>query len=169
VNQSAFAIHSEIHHARPDVIAACHTHSMYGKTFSTLGRKLLPITQDACAFYQDHGLFTGYGGVVYDSEEGIKIVAALGSCKAGILQNHGLITVGKTVEEAVWWFVSMERCCQAQLIAEAAVKTVDNLKLIDHETAKETHQIVGSTHVGWFSAQPMFDLVEEEMSRKAKL
>jgi len=63
----------------------------------------------------------------------------------------------------------MERCCQSQLIAEAAVKGVDNLKVIDHETAKDTNQIVGHPRAGWFMAQPVFDLVAEEMSRKAKL
>src|SRR6266849_1722404 len=54
VNGAAFAIHSQIHKARPDVIAAAHAHSLYGKTWSSLGRLLDPITQDSCAFYEDH-------------------------------------------------------------------------------------------------------------------
>src|SRR5690348_602918 len=53
VNTAAFAIHSRVHAARPDVIAAAHSHSLYGKTWSSLGRLLDPITQDACAFYED--------------------------------------------------------------------------------------------------------------------
>ena len=55
LNQAAFAIHSQVHAARPDVVAAAHAHSLYGKTWSTLGRLLDPLTQDACAFYEDHG------------------------------------------------------------------------------------------------------------------
>ena len=55
VNTSAFAIHSRVHAARPDAVAAAHAHSMYGKAWSSLGRLLDPITQDACAFYEDHG------------------------------------------------------------------------------------------------------------------
>src|SRR5215831_11574864 len=51
VNIAAFAIHSRIHQARPDVIAAAHSHSRYGRAFSTLGRTLEPITQDSCIFY----------------------------------------------------------------------------------------------------------------------
>src|ERR1700675_1360491 len=64
VNQAAFAIHSQVHAARPDVIAAAHAHSIYGKTWSTLGRLLDPITQDVCAFYEDHAVFDDYTGVV---------------------------------------------------------------------------------------------------------
>src|SRR5262245_62162645 len=60
VNRAAFAIHSQVHLARPDVIAAAHAHSLYGKSWSSLGRLLDPITQDACAFYQDHALFDDF-------------------------------------------------------------------------------------------------------------
>lgn len=56
VNEAAFAIHSQIHVTRPDVIAAAHSHSVYGKSWSSLGRLLDPLTQDACAFYEDHSL-----------------------------------------------------------------------------------------------------------------
>lgn len=64
VNQAAFAIHSQIHAARPDVIAAAHSHSVYGKSWSSLGRLLDPLTQDACAFYEDHSLFYMNPGLV---------------------------------------------------------------------------------------------------------
>ena len=78
VNEAAFAIHSRVHTARPDVVAAAHAHSLYGKTWSTLGRLLDPLTQDACAFYEDHSLFSDYTGVVYDTSEGDRIAEALG-------------------------------------------------------------------------------------------
>ena len=58
VNPAAFAIHSAVHAARPDVIAAAHAHSIYGKAWSTLGRLLDPITQDACAFFEDHTVWS---------------------------------------------------------------------------------------------------------------
>jgi ribulose-5-phosphate 4-epimerase/fuculose-1-phosphate aldolase len=80
-----------------------------------------PITQDACAFYEDHGLFSDFTGVVYETSKGERIAKALGPHKAAILQNHGLITVGQTVAEAAWWFITMDRSCQAQLLAEAPV------------------------------------------------
>src|SRR3954468_3773446 len=101
LNRAAFAIHSELHKARPDVVAAAHSHSLYGKAWSTLGRLLDPLTQDAAAFYEDHALFQEFSGVVLDTSEGEKIAHALGSKKAVILQNHGILTVGQTVEAAV--------------------------------------------------------------------
>jgi ribulose-5-phosphate 4-epimerase/fuculose-1-phosphate aldolase len=67
---------------RPDVVAAAHAHSLYGKTWSSLGRSLDPITQDVCAFYDDHSLFTDFTGFVYKTSEGERIAEALGNKKA---------------------------------------------------------------------------------------
>jgi len=158
VNEAAFAIHSRIHMARPDVVAAAHAHSLYGKTWSSLGRLLDPLTQDACAFYEDHGLFADYTGVVYDTSEGDRIAEALGRRKAVILQNHGLLTVGRTVDEAAWFFISMERCCQSQLLAEAAGKPIP----IGRESALIAQQQVGDPRVGWFQYQPLWDVILRE-------
>src|SRR5271165_1510218 len=140
VNAAAFAIHSQIHAVRPDVVAAAHAHSVYGKAWSSLRRPLDPITQDSCAFYGDHGVFDDYTGVVYDLEEGKRLAHALGGNKAVILSNHGLLTVGQTsVDEAAWWFITMERTCQAQLLADAAGTPV----LIDPGQAEKTAAQVG--------------------------
>jgi ribulose-5-phosphate 4-epimerase/fuculose-1-phosphate aldolase len=158
VNRAAFAIHSQVHQARPDAVAAAHSHSVYGKSFSTLGRTLDPITQDVCAFYGDHALFDDYTGVVLDVEEGKRIAHALGGHKAVILRNHGLLTVGTSVDSAVWWFVTMERSCQAQLLAMAAGDPV----LIGPEQAKLTAGQVGSEIAGWLSFQPLFDKIARE-------
>lgn len=155
VNRAAFAIHSAIHAARPDVHAAAHCHSVHGKAFSALGRLLDPLTQHACAFYQDHALFDDYTGVVLDVEEGKRIAYALAGNKAAILRNHGLLTVGQTVDSAVWWFIAMDRSCHAQLLADAAGPT----RPIDHDDAVLTHSQVGSELAGWFSFQPMYDMI----------
>lgn len=156
VNRAAFAIHSRIHHARPDVVAAAHSHSKFGRAFSTLRRELRPLTQDSCIFYEDHALFDDYTGVVDDTAEGDRIAAALGDKKAAILANHGLLTVGHTVDEALFWFVTMERTCEVELLARAAGEPTE----IDPEVAALTHQQVGGNLAGWFSAQPLFDWIE---------
>ena len=127
-------IHSAIHAAHPEVIAAAHTHSTYGKAWSALGRLLDPLTQDSCAFYEDHVLFDPFSGVVLEAEEGRKIAQALGSKKAAILQNHGLLTVGPTIEAAAWWYIAMDNAARAQLLAEAA----GTPKPIPHEIARLT-------------------------------
>ena len=155
VNAAAFAIHSAIHAARPDVVAAAHSHSVYGKTLSSLHVELAPLTQDACAFYDDHAVFDDYTGVVLDTEEGKRIAHALGERKAAILVNHGLLTVGHSVDEAVWWFITMERSAQAQLLAMAA----GTPKPIEHETASLTRTQVGSHLAGWLSFQPLYDWI----------
>ena len=152
INRAAFAIHSQVHAARPDVVAAAHTHSVHGKAFSALGQLLEPITQDACAFYEDHALFDDFTGVVLDTSEGKRIAHALGEGKAAILRNHGLLTAGHSVDEAAWWFITMERSCQAQLLAMAAGDRV----LIDPDNASLTATQVGSHLAGWFSFQPLY-------------
>jgi ribulose-5-phosphate 4-epimerase/fuculose-1-phosphate aldolase len=158
VNTAAFVIHSQVHAARPDVVAAAHAHSIYGKSWSALGRRLDPITQDACAFYEDHALFDDYTGVVLDLEEGKRLAHALGDNKAVILRNHGLLTVGHSVDEAAWWFITMERSCQAQLLAEAAGTPV----LIEPDMAKLTSTQVGSHAGGHLSFQPLYEKIVRE-------
>ena len=155
VNLAAFAIHSRIHAARPDVVAAAHAHSLYGKAWSSLGRLLDPLTQDACAFYEDHVVFEDYTGVVEETSEGDRIARTLGSKKAAILRNHGLLTVGHSVDEAAWWFITMDRSCQAQLLAEAAGQP----HKIPGPTAKSTYALVGSPLAGWFQFQPLWQRI----------
>ncbi len=158
INEAAFAIHSRVHAARPDVVGAAHAHSLYGKTWSTLGRLLDPITQDACAFYEDHAVFADYRGVVYDASEGDRIAQCLGRYKAVILRNHGLLTVGQTVDEAAWWFITMDRLCQSQLLAEAVGEPVK----IDHESASIARRQIGSVESGYFQFQPLWDVIVRE-------
>ncbi|MEO6987932.1 MAG: class II aldolase/adducin family protein, partial [Aquihabitans sp.] len=158
VNQAAFAIHAAIHEARPDVVAAAHSHSKFGRAFSTLHRHLEPLTQDSCIFYNDHALFDDYTGVVNDPEEGKRLAHALGGNKAAILANHGIITVGQSVEETVFWYVTMERTCEVELLARAAGEP----RVIDADVATSTHAQIGSPLAGWFSGQPLFDWIAEQ-------
>jgi len=153
VNAAAFAIHSQIHAGRPDVIAACHSHSIHGRALSSLHQLVQPYTQDSCAFYEDHALLPDFGGVVLDTAYGRKISETLGDRKALIHANHGLITVGHSIEEAAWWFITMERTCQVQLMAQAAGTPIP----ITPEMARLTRDVVGSHLAGWFSFQPLWD------------
>ena len=163
LNTAAYMIHHAIHEARPDVICAAHSHTIHARAYCTLGKPLDITTQDACAFYNDHIVYDSFNGVVLAAEEGRNIAKALGNKKAALLQNHGPLTVGKTVEEAVFWFISMEKCCRAQLLADAAAagKGIQTIK-VDDEDAAFTYKTVGSSHGGWFSAKPEFDLIHRE-------
>jgi ribulose-5-phosphate 4-epimerase/fuculose-1-phosphate aldolase len=155
LNQAAFVIHSQVHAARPDVVAAAHAHSVHGKAWSAMRKQLDPLTQDACAFYGDHALFDDYTGVVLDLDEGERLAKVLGENKAVILANHGLLTVGKTVDEAAWWYITMERTCQVQLLADAAGAPVP----IDPEQAAKTAGQVGHPTAGWRAFQPLYDWI----------
>jgi ribulose-5-phosphate 4-epimerase/fuculose-1-phosphate aldolase len=158
LNRAAFAIHSTLHAARPDVLAAAHSHSLYGKAWSSLGKLLDPLTQDSCAFYEDHAIFSDFSGVVLDTSEGEKIAVALGTKKAVILQNHGLLTVGATLEASVWRYIAFENACHAQLLAEAA----GTPKPIPHDVARHTAKQVGGDSGSFYAFQPYFDVVSRE-------
>ncbi|MET9291180.1 class II aldolase/adducin family protein [Streptomyces sp. NPDC003077] len=155
VNHLASAIHSQVHAARPDVVAVVHSHSPHGRALAALGELLEPITHEACVFYEDHALHDHYTGVVVGDEEGRRVAAALGPRKAVILRNHGLLTVGSTVDAAAWWFITMERSCQVQLLAKAAGTPVR----IGHQDATDTHDRLGSDLVAWINYQPLYEQI----------
>jgi ribulose-5-phosphate 4-epimerase/fuculose-1-phosphate aldolase len=155
VNPAGYTIHAQIHAARPEVVAAAHTHSVHGRAWSALRRELDPISQDACAFFEDHAVFDNYTGVVLAPEEGRRIAAALGGNKALILANHGLLTVGGSVQEAAWWFIAMDRCCRVQLLAEAAGRPVP----IDPDSARAAKADIGSPGLGRFNFRPMYEWI----------
>lgn len=155
VNQAAFAIHSEVHAARPDIIAAAHSHSPRGRAFASLGIDFMATTQDACAFHEDIALFHDFTGVVNETAEGKRIAAALADHKAAILQNHGLLTVGTSVESALWWYITLERSCGVLLDAMAAGTPVP----IRDDVARQTHGQVGSELAGMFQFQPLWSWI----------
>lgn len=169
VNPAAFAIHSHIHRARPDVEAVAHTHSRYGRAWSALGRLLDPINQDVLAFYDDLALYSDYGGVAVEMSEGQRIVNALGSKKAAILRNHGLLTVGKSVDEAAWWFIALERSCEVQLLVEAASGGRENIQRIPEASCKQAAAILGNSYTGWFQFQPLLRQISKSIKNERQV
>lgn len=123
------------------------------------------ITQDSCAFYQDHVVFREFNGVVIEAEEGAKIANTLGNKKALLLGNHGILTTGRTIESCVFWFLSLDKCCRAQLLADAAGETVK----INEAVAASTFKLLGTEPGGWFSGRPLFDVIDKETGGDYKL
>lgn len=156
-NKAAFSIHSAIHDARADVTAVAHAHSLHGRAWSALNRTLDPIIQESCAFYDDHVLFDEYNGLVLERQEGERIAARLGDRRAAILRHHGLLTVGRTVEEAAWWFITMDRACQMQLLAEAA----GTPRVMTKQEATMAHRQFGNANMARHSFRLLADLVFE--------
>jgi ribulose-5-phosphate 4-epimerase/fuculose-1-phosphate aldolase len=163
VNGAAVAIHCAVHAHRPDVLAAAHAHGPAGKTLSSLEMGIEPLTQDACAFYDDVGLFDEFTGVVVDPTEGKRLAVALGSHKAIILRNHGMLTVGATVDSAAWWFLTLERTAQCQLTAYAAAAGLGRPpRHIDPAVAELTRGQIGYEYAGWFQFQPIWERISRE-------
>ena len=123
----------------------------------------LELLDELLTNLQDHVLYDSFNGIVLAEEEGKNIAQSLGNKKAALLINHGLLTVGGTIEEAVFWFVSLEKCCHAQLMADAAAsgRGGQTVKIGDEE-ALYTYKTVGTPIAGWFSAKPLFDVVHKE-------
>ncbi|MCJ1308379.1 hypothetical protein MMC25_002032 [Agyrium rufum] len=124
-NKAGWAIHSAVHRRRSDVGAVCHAHTKAGKAWSCMGgRGLEMLNQDVCDFYGEAlAVYDQYGGVVVGEAlgEGEQIARALGPRgKAAILVNHGLLSVGTTVDEAGFLFGLLERSCAIQLEVEKA-------------------------------------------------
>lgn len=167
VNAAGFKIHSELHKARPDVNAACHTHSVWGKAYSTFGKPLEMINQDVCIFYKAHSVYENFGGVVLEKEEGINIAKAIGNGKGVILQNHGLLTVGETIDEAAYLFTLMERCCEVQMQVDK-INPMFEKKIIDDEEAAYTYHMTSDPETLYTEFQPDYEL-ELELTNGAFL
>ena len=118
-NWPAFHIHWPILAARPDIVSVAHTHTQFGTPFAAEARLLEPITQEACVFFEDHALFDDEEVQVQSLDCGERIARALGGNRGAVLRNHGLLTVGATVKQAVTWFVTMERVAEAHLKARS--------------------------------------------------
>ncbi|GKT44490.1 meiotically up-regulated gene 14 protein [Colletotrichum spaethianum] len=155
VNAAGFMIHSAIHKARPDIHAACHTHSPAGKAWSTFGKPLDIINQDTCNFWGTQAVYTSFGGVVLDSEESERVVKALGATgRVMVLQNHGLLTTGRTVDEAAYLFTLMEKSCEVQIMVES---TGLPKNLIGGKEAELTAKVNADPETLYTEFQPDFE------------
>jgi ribulose-5-phosphate 4-epimerase/fuculose-1-phosphate aldolase len=168
VNLAGFKIHSEIHEKRPDVNAACHAHSTFGTAYSTFGKELEMINQDVCIFYKKHSVYEDFGGVVLDREEGKRIAESLDDGKAIILQNHGLLTVGETIDEAVALFLLMEKACEIQLLADSVDSSKYPKKIINDKEAAYTYYMTSDPESLYSEFQPEYEY-EMEMTNGAFL
>ncbi|BGP25553.1 class II aldolase/adducin domain containing protein [Rhodotorula toruloides] len=160
VNKAGFLIHSSIHKARPDVQAICHSHSTYGKAWSTLGLPLEYTTQDSCAFYGRQSVLDSFGGVVLSKSEGARIAEKLGQGVLVVLQNHGLLTVGQTIDAAVARFILAEEQCRVSLLAHSAAQSLGTkvIQIADEEAKFTSNQ--GEEPISFFMASPYFQVAE---------
>ncbi|XP_036443504.1 alpha-adducin isoform X15 [Colossoma macropomum] len=130
VNQAGFTLHSAIYAARPDVKCIVHIHTPAGAAVSAMKCGLLPISPEALSLGEV--TYHDYHGVLVDEEENVLIQKNLGpTSKVLILRNHGLVSVGETVEEAFYYIHNLVRACEIQVRTLASAGGPDNLVMLD--------------------------------------
>lgn len=152
VNPVGLLLHTALHRARPDVAAVCHAHARAASTWAALERPLDPITQDASVFHGQQALIRA-PRLVRDVESAERFAQAFGDKRVAIHAGHGIFTTGASVDEAAWWFVLMNRCCDDQLRAEAAGTPT---RYAD-EDAAWLASTLGSPRFAWLSFQTLWD------------
>lgn len=156
-NAAGYLIHSAIHKRRPgDIHAICHAHTDAGRAWSVFARPLDMLSQDICNFHDAHAVYASYGGIVFAADEGERIADALGDRNKGaILMNHGLLTVGATVDEAGFMFGLLDRGCRHQLQVEAAAANGHLKKnIISDEEAAYNFKMASEENALYREAQP---------------
>ena len=136
INMTAYFIHGPIHDARPESVSVAHTHTPYATPWVAKVRPFRMICQEATAFYRSQAIFEGEEVQVMDADTGKHIAAALDEAKLVFLRNHGPVTVGRSVEETIGWFLLAER------VAEVHIKAPDGIPISDQAA------FVASTEIG---------------------
>ncbi len=142
VNTAGYNIHAPILAARPDAVSAAHTHTQFGTPWAANVQPFRALSQESTAFVFDQAMFDDEEVEVLTFDGGKRIAAALGDAKLVVLRNHGLLTAGGSVEEAVGWFVMAER------VAEVHVKAPDGRPISD-EAASVAASTLAQPDVGW--------------------
>ena len=142
INITAYNIHWPVHEARPDVVCAVHTHTPYGTPWSACAEPFSMICQEAVAFLDRHSVFDDGEVDVQDTDGGKRIAASLGGGRLSILRNHGLLTVGASVDEAMGWYLMAER------VAEVHCKA-PRPKPIGDDDARRSARVIADPSQGW--------------------
>ncbi|XP_040602861.1 alpha-adducin isoform X3 [Mesocricetus auratus] len=161
VNQAGFTLHSAIYAARPDAKCIVHIHTPAGAAVSAMKCGLLPISPEALSLgdvaYHD------YHGILVDEEEKILIQKNLGpKSKVLILRNHGLVSVGESVEEAFYYIHNLVVACEIQVRTLASAGGPDNLVLLDPGKYKAKSRSPGTPAEESTGSPPSWQIGEQE-------
>uniref|UniRef100_A0A8C5ETP6 Alpha-adducin n=1 Tax=Gouania willdenowi TaxID=441366 RepID=A0A8C5ETP6_GOUWI len=160
VNQAGFTLHSAIYAARPDVKCIVHIHTAAGAAVSAMKCGLLPISPEVLSLGEV--TYHDYHGILVDEEESVLIKKNIGpSSKVLILRNHGLLTVGETVEEAFHYMHNLVAACEIQVRTLASAGGPDNLVMLDPAKYKSRPQVPEPAEDG-SSTHPKWQLGEQE-------
>jgi L-fuculose-phosphate aldolase len=140
----AVRFHLWIYERRPDVRSIVHTHAPYAAALSMLDQPLLAGQMDMMMFHDACAHLREWPGVPLANEEGELISRALGQRSAILLAHHGLLTVGDSVESAVYLAVAFEHAARLQMLAQS----VGSIRLPPADLAAEARRfLTGSSLV----------------------
>ncbi|XP_037120796.1 alpha-adducin isoform X13 [Syngnathus acus] len=160
VNGAGFNLHAAVYAARPDVKCVVHIHTAAGAAVSAMKCGLLPISPEALALGEV--AYHDYQGIVVDEEERVDIQKNLGkNAKVLILRNHGLLSVGETVEEAFYYIHNLVNACEIQVRTLASAGGPDNLVMLDPSKYKSRPRVPEPAGDG-STAQPKWLVGEQE-------
>ncbi|XP_048799367.1 alpha-adducin isoform X10 [Lagopus muta] len=161
VNQAGFTLHSAIYAARPDVKCIVHIHTPAGAAVSAMKCGLLPISPEALSLGEV--AYHDYHGILVDDEEKVVIQKNLGpKSKVLILRNHGLVSVGETVEEAFYYIHNLVLACEIQVRTLASAGGPDNLVLLDPGKYKAKSRSPESPSGDGSVSHPKWQIGEQE-------
>ncbi|XP_066429153.1 alpha-adducin isoform X5 [Eleutherodactylus coqui] len=161
VNKAGFTLHSAIYGARPDVKCIVHIHTPAGAAVSAMKCGLLPLSPESLCLGEV--TYHDYHGILVDEEEKILIQKNLGPrSKVLILRNHGLVTMGETVEEAFYYIHNLVSACEIQVRTLASAGGPDNLVLLDpgkYKKSRSPESPSGDavTHPKWLVGEQEFE------------
>ncbi|XP_050949933.1 alpha-adducin isoform X7 [Labeo rohita] len=160
VNQAGFTLHSAIYAARPDIKCIVHIHTPAGAAVSAMKCGLLPISPEALSLGEV--AYHDYHGILVDEEENVLIQKNLGpKSKVLILRNHGLVSVGETVEEAFYYIHNLVTACEIQVRTLASAGGPDNLVMLDPLKYKSRPRHLEQVGDG-SSSHPKWQIGEQE-------
>ncbi len=161
INRAGFVLHAAVHEAHPDIVAMCHAHTPYGTAWCATGRPLEMLSQDAACFYNDHVVIgASAGAVAVERASGHSVADMFAHVRAALHQNHGLLTASRhSIDDAAFWFIALERCCQVQLqVAASGVAP----QLLSDATARYSREHVGNDFIGWLHFQTLYSQIAEQ-------
>jgi ribulose-5-phosphate 4-epimerase/fuculose-1-phosphate aldolase len=126
-------MHTEAYLARPDVGAVIHTHPLHSIAVGATEQGLAILSHDGLMFPDGVPIFDGTAGLVTSAGDGKAVAQALGTNRAVLLRNHGILVVGEDIRWAVLAAITLERAAQLQFVA----RTLGDPVPIPQQTAGE--------------------------------
>jgi L-ribulose-5-phosphate 4-epimerase len=113
-------IHLEILNSRPDLGSVVHTHPPHSIALAASGHPLYPVSHAGTMFVPPEiPCFTKTAELIVTKELGNQVAGTLAHLHALFLVNHGIVTAGSSVSDAVIRAVLLEKAAHQQMLTHA--------------------------------------------------